>query len=192
MGSEFDEAERKDKGTSFPENAFAFYLYESGLDIVQDMRPDWLNSKGKENGKINKNYNRELDIYIPNLNIGIEYDGKKWHQNLEKDLEKDELAKNDHSTEIIHIREAGCPEMPEDSLFIKRDKYEVEDSLKNSIIECFTLLNERYGLDLDLNIIDPVRDNEKIKNYMAKVMNTKFNKSTGFLRNHDDTITYAA
>ena len=36
-------------------------------------------------------YGKELDIYIPSINIGIEYDGRYYHQSntsKEKDLRK--------------------------------------------------------------------------------------------------------
>jgi len=47
---------------------------------------DWL--KTIYNGKIEKNYrmfgNKELDIFIPNLNLGIEFNGLYWHSEKHK------------------------------------------------------------------------------------------------------------
>jgi very-short-patch-repair endonuclease len=56
----------------------------------------------------------EIDIYLPQFNLGIEYDGEYWHKEKEKeeqDLEKNRLfiAKNIH---IIRVREK--PLKPQD------------------------------------------------------------------------------
>ncbi|MBQ4240024.1 MAG: zinc-ribbon domain-containing protein, partial [Oscillospiraceae bacterium] len=52
------------------------------------------------NGKIIPNYrselidNKELDIYLPELKIGIEYDGVYFHKNRARDLLKDNICKS--------------------------------------------------------------------------------------------------
>lgn len=58
----------KGKQSSFPEQIIFYY--------VSKLFPDALNGykfKGKE-----------IDIYIPSLNIGIEYDGEHYHKTLQK------------------------------------------------------------------------------------------------------------
>ena len=50
----------------------------------------------------------EVDIYIPELKVGIEYDGVYWHQDkLEKDKEKNEKVSS--SILLIRIREKDLP-----------------------------------------------------------------------------------
>ena len=62
------------------------------------------------NGEIIPNYrseiikNKELDIYIKDLNIGIEYDGMFYHQNKKRDIEKDKIC-NKVGIKIYHIIE---------------------------------------------------------------------------------------
>ena len=52
----------------------------------------------------------ELDIYIPNLKIGIEYDGTFYHQNIKRDQLKDKIAKQ-NEINVIHIREPKLPNL---------------------------------------------------------------------------------
>lgn len=84
-------------GTSYPEQK----LYERVLRLYPDAEngyhAEWLGKK-------------EIDVFIPTLNIGIEYDGVAWHQDIEKDDEKTNLCKA-HGTTLYRIRENGCPEL---------------------------------------------------------------------------------
>lgn len=64
------------KGTSFPEQAILYYISKYFPDAV-----------GRYSG-FKKDGITELDIWIPSLSIGIEYDGSYYHQNSEKDLIK--------------------------------------------------------------------------------------------------------
>ncbi len=65
--------------TSFPEQAIFYYMKKYFSDAISGDRK-------KLNG-------RELDIYIPSKKVGIEYDGKLWHQDKQKDLEKEKMCK---------------------------------------------------------------------------------------------------
>ncbi len=84
----------KGQWTSFPEKAIAYYLGLVGLDVCENYRADWLE-------------NFELDIFIPSLNLGIEYDGYAWHQNAMRDETKNRLCQ-DKGVHLIRIREDGC------------------------------------------------------------------------------------
>lgn len=80
------------KQTSFPEQTIYFYINK----IDSECR-----NRYKVNGK------KELDIYIPSLKIGIEYDGYKWHEKEEKiiqDIEKEDYWKS-LDVKIIRIKE---------------------------------------------------------------------------------------
>ena len=62
------------------------------------------------NGKIIPNYrsklinNKELDIYLPKLKIGIEYDGVYFHKNRTRDLLKDNIC-NGKGIKVFHVAE---------------------------------------------------------------------------------------
>lgn len=52
---------------------------------------------------------KECDVFIPELNLGIEIDGGYWHKNkLEKDREKNKAFIN-AGIEVLRLREAGLP-----------------------------------------------------------------------------------
>lgn len=78
--------------TSFPEQAIFYYL--------RKVYPDAINRYKIENTKC------ELDIYIPSIAIGIEYDGVHWHTKEKRELEKEkyQLCKEKKIT-LYRIRE---------------------------------------------------------------------------------------
>lgn len=79
--------------TSFPEQAIYYY--------VRQYYPDAVNGdKSVLDGK-------ELDIYIPSRKIAIEYDGQAWHENIEKDEEKNKLCE-ERGICLYRIRERQC------------------------------------------------------------------------------------
>ena len=96
----------------------------------------------------------EIDIYLPKLNLGIEYDGNYWHKDKElKDLEKNKFLAS-KGIQLIRIRQ-----------------YPLKPISKNDI-----LVSIKHSLDKDdLNelfkkIIPFVDDNSKgkIKSYIAQ------------------------
>lgn len=82
--------------TSFPEKVVAYYMAKY-FDIEENYRPKWLGRK-------------EIDIFIPSLEIGIEYDGQSFHEDTERDIEKDLICEENGIT-LIRIREYNLPEL---------------------------------------------------------------------------------
>ena len=82
---------------SIPEKAILFYLRKVFDEVVENYRPDFLNGK-------------EIDIYVPKIRLGIEYDGERWHSEIDKDLEKDNICKS-KGIRIIRIREPKAPDI---------------------------------------------------------------------------------
>lgn len=80
---------------SFQEKAVLFFVRKMYPTAIDSYRPNWLNPK-------------ELDIYIPEYSIGIEYDGAEWHSDPKKDTIKDEICES-KGIEVFHIREPLCP-----------------------------------------------------------------------------------
>ena len=146
--------ERSFSGTSIPENTIAFYLNRAGKNVLQGIRPDWL--KNPKSGR-----NLEVDIYIDPPGIGIEYDGCFYHQDIERDVKKDNIAQ-ENGYRIIHIREDGCPEMPEGSVCIRRKNNKDDADLGECIKKCF----EKLGISAP--DIDIVRDKKDIMAFMRQ------------------------
>lgn len=81
--------------TSFPEKIVEYYVQQAFSDTVGNYRPDFLHGS-------------EIDIFIPSLLTGIEYDGQRYHRNVEKDQAKDDIC-CENSVKLIRIREPKCP-----------------------------------------------------------------------------------
>ncbi len=88
--------------TSIPEKAVGYYLEKYGVAV-------------EENKKV-KGY--ELDIFIPSMSIGIEYDGQYYHNSKEKDLRKNRLCKK-LGIQLIRIREPKLPPLRSTSTDIR-------------------------------------------------------------------------
>ncbi len=84
--------------TSFREQALYYYVRKMYPDAISRYKPDYF-------GKF------ELDIFIPSLNTGIEYDGVAWHKNekFEREHRKYLLCK-EHGITLIRLKE----KMPEE------------------------------------------------------------------------------
>lgn len=82
--------------TSFQEQAIYYYIQKVFSDAVSR---DW-------------SHGFEIDIFIPEINCAIEYDGQKWHKDVKKDIEKINKCVN-KGLRIIRVREPKCPELPE-------------------------------------------------------------------------------
>ena len=125
-----------------------------------------------------KNFNwlgrSEFDIYIPDLQLAIEYDGSHWHKDkVLKDKEKNKLAQ-EHNIIVFRIREKGLPLIsPTDYIYdnTKSKDYSNIDLAINAIIE---FINNNYNMNIeyiknfDFNISQKQIPNEmksqKIKN----------------------------
>lgn len=86
---------KMERSTSFEEKAIAHYL--SKLTVVEESAHPLKSRK-------------ELDIYLPELRVAVEYDGEAYHRSVEKDLRKNKECE-ESGIRLIRIREPNCPEM---------------------------------------------------------------------------------
>jgi len=144
-----------DSQTSFGEKAIAYYL--SKIIII------------KENYKAPFLKRRELDIFIPSLNIAIEYDGRYWHKDVERDKKKNDICK-ENGIELIRVREKK--EVIEGSV-----NYYVGHAdnrlLNDAIAGIIRIIEERLGTNFNLDI-DVERDTGEIvaKKYLSRRVNS--------------------
>ncbi len=83
----------KEQSSSFPEQAVYYYIVRYFSDAI--------------NGDRTQISPYELDIYIPQKGVAIEYDGYAFHTDADKDIKKYEKCK-EKGIELIRIREKGC------------------------------------------------------------------------------------
>lgn len=139
------------KQTSFPEQALLFYICQFFSD-----------AKSRE--VIDKN---ELDIYIPSINTGIEYDGVFYHKNrIEKDNDKDKSL-IEAGIRIIRVREKDLP-VPKYSEYLTRDDDSYQ-SLETCISKIIVMITNRSDFEVDVS-----KDESKILDqfYSAKKENS--------------------
>ena len=143
----------KELSVSFPEKAIAYYLLQSGLQIEESYHAEWLEK-------------RELDIYIPSLRLGVEYDGQAWHRSGRKDMNKDLLCFQ-NGVGLLRIREPECPRVEGIGPCYTLPDTRIE-SLNSAIEFVFEVLHDEYGIvpSEDLKI-DVVADRIKIYELMA-------------------------
>lgn len=145
---------------SLPEYILEYYLSRF-FKIKASYKPKWLRKKG-----------REIDVYIPELKLGIEYDGVYFHSkkiNIKRDSDKNKIC-SENGIDLIRIREKGCPELEKDNVYIiktgnvLKGNYEyMNDVLK----EIEKYINKKYNkqICLDANI---KRDINDIRNFKRK------------------------
>ena len=89
-----------------------------------------------------------LDVYLPSMKVGIEYDGEWSHQEIEKDIRKDKSCKK-LGIQLYRIREIGCPELNSTSIVHhvnpRKDYAELQEIIK-------LLVKNLFRKELDINI----------------------------------------
>lgn len=119
---------------SFNEKAIFYYLKQIFPTI-------------KENYKLGMQ-NREIDIYIDELRLGIEYDGF-WHQKIEKDIKKDEICRKKGIT-LIRIRDKANPKLNSSSI-----QYYINDANEKEVEKAIRYLvrfiNQKYSRNDTVN-----------------------------------------
>ena len=119
-----------ERRTSFPEYALTYYLKQHGIEVIHSY---------KERGY-------ELDVYLPDLKIAIEYDGFYWHKNkVKQDKVKNRKCQADGII-LYRIRE-GLPSLDDSSvdILIQRDQKDLPKALNE-------ILSNAIGITVDINL----------------------------------------
>ena len=141
----------KEMSVSFPEKAVVYYISKIEENIIESFKPKFL--KG-----------REIDIYLPSKNTGIEYDGSAWHKNKSRDIKKNILC-NKNNIKLIRIRENGCPILNNSSIDYYFEKTENFLNL-NEVI--YKIIKDLYKIEVEVNIERDRLDIYKLVNYSIK------------------------
>ena len=138
----------KEKGTSFPEQALFFYLRQMFPLAENRYRIDRL----------------EIDIYLPDLKVGIEYDGSYYHQNKRKQSADEAKNRYCQANGIYLIRfVAEGSAVPSDTMHVFYYQEPLTEKRLDSLInEVADYLSDRYSTPntLDINVS---RDNISIR-----------------------------
>ena len=107
----------------------------------------------------------EIDIFIPDLNIGIEYDGHYWHKDkLQRDLAKNQIL-NQYGITLYRVREAPLSELNSTSIDISYH-YSKPKEFEQVITK---LISQIFHLDIDIDF-----NNDRIElNNLSKMPTIK-------------------
>lgn len=135
-----------------------------------------------------KKDNKEIDILIEDLNLGIEYDGAFSHRNkFKKDLSKNLYFQN-NNIKIIRIREKGLKLTSVDDLSInpEDDIYLAIEFVLDYILKNYTLKNDlkekiktylQNKKATNLDFFEQVKDKYRVKKITNKIMFRSYHKS---------------
>ncbi len=139
-----------EKRTSFPEKAISYYMKQYFGNVQDNYHDSALGAM-------------EIDVYLPDYKIGIEYDGVAWHKDYKRDLEKDARCMNSGIL-LLRIREKGCFEY--DSYSVKKyvEPYSMRE-LSEAILFVFDVLNQQRNLSIKANV-DVDRDQTNILEHL--------------------------
>lgn len=138
----------KARRVSFPEKVLVFYLRKMYEQVIENYRPDFLEG-------------RELDVFIPAINVAIEYDGTFYHQNTQRDLDKINLCKEKGIT-LLRIREPGCPSLTGDNGTIITMEKRNTEAYEKMVLDLIDWLIENELLSSTLLDVDIKRDTREI------------------------------
>ena len=122
--------------TSFPEQAIYFYLRQVYPDAIS--------------GYLLPSTNKSVDVFLPTLNIGVEYDGY-WHKKKEKEDAEKYRACKDSGIKLYRIREEVLPQVDNiaDMVYIRCKPYNFE-TLDSALVELFGMM----GVQISVNTFE--------------------------------------
>lgn len=120
--------------SSFPEQALYFYICKAFPDAV--------------NRFIISEQHIELDIFVPKLHLGIEYDGIYWHKHKsEYEKKKYDICK-EHGLTLMRIRESDDDvQGVADITLVRKKPYYSFETLDNVILECMKKLGSQIKVN---------------------------------------------
>jgi hypothetical protein len=104
---------------------------------------------------------KEIDIFIPQVNVGIEYDSYYYHKNKKNlDIQKNNIIKST-KTIFFRVREQPLPALSKNDIILKKGKL-VKSDLDLIITRLKTLIPYKYKIDLNSYIDSKSFFNEQV------------------------------
>lgn len=124
-------------GTSLPEYVVFYYVSSVFNNTEHRSKP----------------FGFELDVYIPEYKIGIEYDGSLWHsgKNAEdKDTRKDEACYK-NGIYLIRIKESNNNKVEDNTIYYNWDSdySEIDFPVRLLLALIFSYINKTYNIDIN-------------------------------------------
>ena len=120
--------------TSFPEQTIFYYIHNALPEAVNSYKDFF------DNGM-------EIDIFIPSMHLGIEYDGKAWHRGNEsynRELRKYAICQ-ENGIRLVRIKEE---QQNSDSKTADQIIY-TGDSLEDTLCKVATMLGVTFDVDIE-------------------------------------------
>lgn len=127
--------------------------------------------------------NREVDIFIPEFNIGIEFDGVYWHQGKhEKDSEK--YVALTSSICLIRVREEGLPLLYSNDIRAKKGGIKI--SMIKKILKIILRIRDKIPAEITTKIDKYIEQDDWIANsyfndFYSRRKDVELEKSLSFL-----------
>jgi hypothetical protein len=126
--------------SSEPEQVLFYYLRKIFPKAVNSYKTSWL-------GRM------EIDVFIPEINAGIELDGGKWHRNISRDIKKTAILR-EHGITLFRLRDERNPMIVDGSVIIRVSR-DVDKSIVN--MEPYVqLLFDRINQMLDMAVVPDI------------------------------------
>ena len=150
--------------TSFIEQTIYWYILRFFPDAVNEYHPSWLSK------------HEEIEIFIPSISLGIEYDGEKWHKDKINDIKKGKtIIKN--GVQLVRIREPGLPEIDDGSMIIQISSMDKNNRFISDIIQKLSIfINKTYNLKWE-PVVNLETDLLQIR---ANISNNKYTQSLAY------------
>ena len=147
--------------TSEPEQVIYYYISKAYPNAINSFRPDWLHRK-------------EIDIYIPDLMLAIEYDGCFWHKDEARDNSKAIEIMN-HGIHMVRIRKKGLPSTAACNHIIEVDEYYRNPAgLNEAIVQLFRYIECVYGIVISIEVNVEEDNKEVVDMFVEKRKNRSF------------------
>lgn len=138
--------------SSFPEQAVFYYIHNEFPDAINGYRGIFDNAM-------------ELDIYIPSLQVGIEYDGKTYHSRSEVVARDEKKYWICRENEIGLIRIIEKRDNPEQSASFCDYKVEIENASDDNLNRAISKVGEYLERIIEPNV---AKDRKKILHLLEK------------------------
>lgn len=155
--------------TSFPEQVIFYY--------IKQLFPDSIN-RYKLNG------NTEIDIFVPSISLGIEYDGEYFHKDKLREEEKKNKELYNHGINLVRFRESNCPSMKDTYchviVFNYKSDYSEFQQVFSDFINDLCLKYKKTTVHIDIKAIENIIKNDihtvPYEKSLLKLLEDKKNK----------------